>query len=115
MFGPFLPSTGAAMRPDADLLRNRPDLVPAGFVQGLAFVNDATTPMELVLAVLQQDLGLPESEAVSRMLSIHRRGGLLMPFDTREEAERVAARVRERVVAAGHPGFVCRVVGEGRQ
>ena len=83
--------------------------VPAGFSSGLEIMNDNLTPMAFVVSVLQTGLGLSEGDAVRTMLDIHRKGGVLYPLPSFDEAKRVAELVTAEAKAKNHP-LVCRAV-----
>jgi len=94
--------------PDTSLLRMK-GFVPAGFSSGLEIMNDNLTPMAFVVSVLQTGLGLSEGDAVRTMLDIHRKGGVLYPLPSFDEAKRVAELVTAEAKAKNHP-LVCRAV-----
>lgn len=87
--------------------------VPAGFVCGLEIMNDNLTPMEFVVAVLQNCIGLNEAEAIRVMLEIHTKGGALWPLSSFDEAKRVAELVTVEAKLKNHP-LVCRAVSSRR-
>ncbi len=86
-----------------------PAMVPPSFQHGVEILNDRTTPMQFVLDVLQRHLGRDAHQAFVEMLGIHNRGGVLLPFTTREDAERTASAIALDAHAAGHH-FTCRAV-----
>ena len=94
--------------PDTSLLRMK-GFVPAGFACGVEIMNDNRTPMEFVVSVLQTCLGLSETDAIRTMLEIHKKGGVLLPLASFEEAKRVAEAVTEKAQASHHP-LACRAV-----
>ena len=102
------PAQGPVFAPETSLL-GIDSLRPRGFVQGVELLNDDTTPMDLVVHVLQAHVGLEPYAAVAVMLDIHTRGGALVPLDSWEQSERVAAAVGAEVAAAGRQ-LVCRAV-----
>jgi len=102
------PAQGPVFAPETSLL-GIDSLRPRGFVQGVELLNDDTTPMDLVVHVLQAHVGLEPYAATAVMLDIHLRGGALVPLDSWEQAERVAAAVGAEVAAAGHR-LACRAV-----
>lgn len=83
--------------------------VPAEFSSGLEIMNDNATPMEFVVSVLRTCLGLSETDAIRTMLEIHRKGGVLVPLASFDEATRVAELVSAEAKAKNHP-LVCRAV-----
>jgi ATP-dependent Clp protease adapter protein ClpS len=94
--------------PDTSLLRMK-GFVPAGFSCGIEVMNDSLTPMAFVVSVLQNCVGLSESEAIRTMLEIHTKGGALLPMPSIEESKRVAELVTEEARSKNHP-LVCRAV-----
>jgi ATP-dependent Clp protease adapter protein ClpS len=94
--------------PDTCLLRMK-GFVPAGFSCGLEIMNDNLTPMAFVVSVLQNCVGLRETDAIRTMLEIHTKGGALLPVASFEESERIAATVAAEARAKNHP-LVCRAV-----
>ena len=98
--------------PEAEWQRystGHPDFVPAGFTHGIEILNDDTTSMEFVTAVLIEHLGLDRPESVRKMLEIHTCGGAVFATPTFEEAERIAAQITEAAGKGGYP-LVCRAV-----
>lgn len=111
--GGSLPAMNAAtlspvFPPETSLLA-MPELVPQGFVHGVEILNDDRTPLGFVIDALHLHLGRSGRQAYIDAIAIHNRGGMLVPFATREDAERGAADVAAAAAAAGHP-FVCRAV-----
>jgi ATP-dependent Clp protease adapter protein ClpS len=94
--------------PDTSLLR-MDGFVPAGFSCGIEFLNDNRTPMAFVVAVLQNCMGLSETNATRMMLEIHTKGGALIPMASIEESKRVVELVSSTAQASSHP-LVCRAV-----
>jgi ATP-dependent Clp protease adapter protein ClpS len=94
--------------PDTSLLRIKA-FVPAGFSCGVEIMNDNLTPMAFVVSVLQDCVGLSESDAIRAMLEIHTRGGALLPVPSIEESERISELVSAEAKAKNHP-LVCRAV-----
>ena len=76
--------------PPGTSLLSLPDFVPPGFTQGIEILNDNTTPMEFVVAVLSAHVGLSTEESVHMMVRIHTRGGALIPTASLVDAQRVA-------------------------
>ncbi len=74
-------------------------------------MNDDTTPMEFVAAVLGSCLGLGREEAHGAMLRIHTQGGALFATSSMAEAERFASHITGEAARRGYP-LVCRAVGE---
>lgn len=95
-------------------LLTKPELVPERFVSGIAFYNDAKTPMDFVIQILMAHLGLEKAEAARLMLDIHNKGGSLVPLSSRAQAEKIAAAIMAEAGEAGHP-FTCCAVEAGGQ
>jgi ATP-dependent Clp protease adapter protein ClpS len=98
--------------PETELLK-LPNFVPGGFKCGVEILNDNGTPMEFVVEVLQADFGLSHRDAARTMLSIHYRGGALLPLASMSLAETAAQAVSAKASAKNHP-LICRAVGHGR-
>ncbi|HXV06507.1 MAG TPA: ATP-dependent Clp protease adaptor ClpS, partial [Burkholderiales bacterium] len=94
--------------PDTRLLSIE-GFVPDGFVSGIEILNDRTTPMEFVVGVLMKDLEHNREQAVEIMLTVHRRGGLLIPVPTFEEATLIAERITLEAREHNH-ALICRAV-----
>ena len=99
------PDTSITFAPDTRLLRLR-DFRPDGFSSGIEVLNDNTTPMEFVVRMLVNHLQVSRDDAVRLMVSIHVRGGLLLPLEA-GRAEAVAAAIMADAAAASQP-LVCR-------
>ena len=93
---------------DTSLL-HREGFIPEGFRHRVEILNDDGTPMEFVVSVLQENLGMNRSEAIRTMLDIHRNGGALVPRDSLEESIRIAGAVTAEARQANHP-LICRAV-----
>jgi ATP-dependent Clp protease adapter protein ClpS len=98
--------------PQETRLLKRPGFRPPGFVHGIEILNDRTTPMEFVVAILMNHVGLTRNEAIVKMLDIHNTGGTLIKLQSAKEAERIADAVSAEARASGH-SFVCRYAGVG--
>jgi ATP-dependent Clp protease adapter protein ClpS len=96
--------------PDTSLLRMK-GFVPAGFLCGIEIMNDNLTPMAFVVSVLQNCVGLSETDAMRTMLEIHTKGGALLPMPSIEESKRVAGLVTVEAHSKNHP-LVCRAVSK---
>jgi ATP-dependent Clp protease adapter protein ClpS len=83
--------------------------VPAGFASGVEIMNDNLTPMAFVVSVLQNHVGLSETDAIRKMLEIHTKGGVLLPTPSFDEARRIVELVNAEAQTKGHP-LVCRAV-----
>ena len=84
-------------------------LTPEDFRDGIEILNDDTTPMDFVASILQRHAGLAQDVAISTMLDIHMRGGVLLPFPSREAANVAADAIALDTQAQGHR-LVCRAV-----
>ena len=104
-------SGSPVLAPGTSLL-SRPDLVPAGFTQGIEILNDNATPMEFVVDVLSAHVGLDLKDSTQTMLAIHTRGGVLVPTASLQEAERIAAQITAEAAKKGYP-LKCRAVSIG--
>jgi ATP-dependent Clp protease adaptor protein ClpS len=94
--------------PDTSLL-SVDGFMPEGFATGLEILNDRTTPMDFVIAVLTKNLEQEREQAVKTMLAIHRTGGLLLALPSYERAEAIAQAITNEARERGHP-LVCRAV-----
>ena len=75
--------------PETSLLK-RDGFLPAGFRCGIEILNDNATPMEFVVSVLQSYIGLDRNAAIKTMLTIHKKGGIMLPIDSFDESRRIA-------------------------
>lgn len=82
---------------------------PDGFTAGIELLNDDTSPMELVVEMLERFGGLSREAAVTAMLKIHQTGGLLLPMPNLAVAELAADAITREARARGH-ALVCRAV-----
>ena len=96
------------LAPDTRLLEVG-GFAPAGFTCGIELLNDATTPMEFVVEVLETHARLPNKAAIDLMLRVHLEGGALVPLASDAEAAQAAAGIEAAARAKGHP-LVCRAV-----
>jgi ATP-dependent Clp protease adapter protein ClpS len=94
--------------PETSLLQLK-GFLPMGFVSGVEILNDNLTPMAFVVSVLQRNLGISESDAIRFMLEFHKKGGLLLPMPSFQEATRVAGAVSMESRNQNHP-LICRAV-----
>lgn len=105
---PDLYGPSTVFSPDTSLVSVR-SMVPEGFTTGIEILNDNTTPMEFVVAVLIKYIFLERERAIEMMLRVHESGGLLLPIDGTEAAQAIAAAITADARAAGHQ-LVCRMV-----
>ena len=104
----FKPPSGTSFGRDVSLL-HLPGFMPKGFVNGVEILNDNTTPMEFVVRVLQNHANLDRKSSIHTMLTIHYKGGILLPFESLEFAERVANAISTEANAHNHQ-LICRAV-----
>jgi len=85
-----------------------PHPLDADHVASAAIVlqNDDFTPMEFVVEMLQEHLGLAGESAVQLMLQVHREGHAVAGLFPKQIALEKAERVRAAATRAGHP-FRC--------
>jgi ATP-dependent Clp protease adaptor protein ClpS len=74
----------------------------------VVFLNDDRTPMDFVVTVLQDFMGLGFDEAERLMLRVHREGRAICGTYARAEAETKAADILAFAARQGHP-FQCMV------
>jgi ATP-dependent Clp protease adapter protein ClpS len=86
-----------------------PGFVPSGFECGLEILNDDRTPMEFVVSALGAHIGFDHKDAVRTMLTIHSRGGALLPMSSMEEADKAARAITAEAEKHNYP-LVCRAV-----
>jgi len=80
---------------------------PAEFRCGIELLNDDRTHMAFVVAQLCAEMKMSEPDAVRTMLDIHRKGGILLPTTSPEEASRIAGAVTDAARKENHP-LICR-------
>jgi ATP-dependent Clp protease adapter protein ClpS len=100
-FGTILPQ-------DTSLLKLE-GFVPQDFACGIEILNDSTTPMVFVVSALGKHAGMDRRTSMSTMIQIHNRGGILLPFESYELADRVATSIVEDARKNNH-NLVCRAV-----
>jgi ATP-dependent Clp protease adapter protein ClpS len=106
---PMLAATPSRVFPPETHLYSMRELVPDGFIVGVEILNDNTTPMDLVVAVLMTHLRLEREKAIHLMLAIHQKGGVLLPLTDLEEAKTVADGIARDAHERGH-NLICRAV-----
>lgn len=104
------PADQVPVFPPETRLLQKPGFRPPGFVHGIEILNDSTTPMNFVVSTLMTHLQITENEAIVNMLDIHNTGGILVPFRSAQDAQRVADTISSDARAAGY-SFVCRYAG----
>ncbi|MDO4434463.1 MAG: ATP-dependent Clp protease adapter ClpS [Alysiella sp.] len=70
---------------------------------GVFLLNDHYTPMDFVVAILQDIFMLPESQAVNLMLQVHHQGKGLCGTYTRDIAQTKQQQVMTWAAEEGHP------------
>jgi len=83
--------------------------VPGDFTYGIEIYNDNTTPMEFVIKSLEKNLKISRKEAIEVMLSIHEKGGVVLPLNSFEEADKIAISIMSDARENNHELF-CRAV-----
>ncbi|HTJ59309.1 MAG TPA: ATP-dependent Clp protease adapter ClpS [Devosiaceae bacterium] len=66
-------------------------------------VNDDFTPRDFVVLILKAEFRMPESAAMSVMLTAHQKGSCVVAVFTREVAESKATRATEMARSKGYP------------
>lgn len=84
-------------------------LVPPNFVVGVAFLNDAATPISFVSSVFGHHFAMTSAEVRIQADWLDQRGGLLLPLSSWEQAKSTAALIQVEAKLAGHP-FRCYAV-----
>lgn len=75
---------------------------------GVFLLNDHYTPMDFVVAVLQDIFMLPESRAINIMLTVHHEGKGLCGTYTKDIAQTKQQQVMSAAAEAGYP-LMCTV------
>ena len=102
------PDTSATFPPETRLIKLQ-GFMPSGFKTGIEILNDNDTTMEFVVSALTTHVNMPEEEAISAMLDIHKKGGLLISMPTYEKAIGVATAITSGAKANGF-NLICRPV-----
>jgi ATP-dependent Clp protease adaptor protein ClpS len=102
------PDTSATFHPKESLL-NIHGFVPKGFKVGIEILNDNSTTMEFVVGTLTKHLKIPQEEAVKMMLTIHSKGGILVPLKTYALAQDISSAINDEAKREGYK-LVCRPV-----
>jgi len=108
IFGVVTPAAPVVLPPQTSLL-DLSEFVPSEFQYGLEVLNDNGTPMEFVVSALSTHLGMSHNDSVQTMLSIHKRGGALLPMASLADAKRVAGAITAEAELQRFP-LVCRAV-----
>lgn len=82
---------------------------PDNFKFGLEIYNDNTTPMEFVVNTLTENLKIKKNKAIELMLTIHTKGGVIVPLESIIEAQEVAERITYAAQKQNYP-LVCRAI-----
>ncbi len=101
-------SSSVILPPETSLL-SLAEFIPLGFKCGVEILNDNATPMEFVVSVLSSHLGLTRTEAIRTMLTIHYKGGALLPTASGAAANVAAQAIASEASNSGYP-LVCRAV-----
>lgn len=102
------PAPPVILAPETSLL-TLPEFIPDGFKYGVEILNDNVTTMDFVVPALGTHLGLTYKESIKTMLSIHHRGGVLVPTSSMLEADKIARALTAEAARHGYP-LVCRAV-----
>ncbi len=105
---PSQPISSRVFPPETSLSRMA-GFAPDGFRCGIEILNDDRTPMEFVVTVLRNAVGLSEKDAIRTMIEIHTKGGVLLPKASLDESQRIADAVTAEALSSKHP-LVCRAV-----
>ncbi len=84
-------------------------LTSSEFRYGVEILNDSQTPMSFVVQALEEHAGLSRSVASVAVAVCHSQGGVLIPTDTIESAERVARCISQAAQLQSFP-LKCRAV-----
>lgn len=68
----------------------REGFVPSDFRYGIEIYNDNTTPMEFVVNTLENNLNIKKNKAIEIVLSIHTKGGVVIPYNSFKQAKDIA-------------------------
>ena len=99
---------GVILPQDTSLLKLE-GFVPSGFACGIEILNDNTTPMAFVVSALGKYAGLDRRTSMQTMIQIHNKGGILLPLESYELANQVAASIVADARMNSHK-LVCRAV-----
>ena len=102
------PDTSATFHPKESLL-NIHGFAPKGFKVGVEILNDNSTTMEFVVGALTKHLKMPQEKAVEMMLTIHNKGGVLVPLKTYALAQEISSAINDEAKREGYK-LVCRPV-----
>ncbi len=106
----FAPTANSrTFSPDTSLV-SLDGFIPDNFTAGIEILNDDKTPMEFVVSALENHINLSREEAVSTMLEIHEKGGVILPLADFCAAQEIVADIAAETLAHGH-SLVCRAVG----
>jgi ATP-dependent Clp protease adapter protein ClpS len=109
----FKPLSSTAFTPETSLVGVE-GFLPPGFECGIEILNDDQTPMQFVVSMLRDSMGMTEEEAIRVMLDIHQKGGVLLATPTPEEATRIADSITSEARGRNHP-LVCRAVNAAQR
>jgi ATP-dependent Clp protease adaptor protein ClpS len=102
---PIPPAVPASVPDDEEavVLERAPQKVPPPRLYQVVMLNDDYTPMEFVVALLQEYFGKDRETATQIMLSIHLDGRGICGVYTHDVASTKVAQVVEAARRAGHP------------
>jgi ATP-dependent Clp protease adapter protein ClpS len=102
------PAPSTTFPPETSLLQME-GFAPAGFQCGIEILNDDRTPMEFVVSMLCNTVGLSRDDAMRTMLAIHSKGGVLLPRASWDDSRRIADAITAEARSNNH-SLVCRAV-----
>ena len=82
--------------------------LPDSEASGIELLNDDTTPMEYVVAILRQSLGLSRREATESMLRVHFKGSARFGRMHHSRAGQLAEHIEAQVAKTDFP-LTCRI------
>ncbi len=85
-----------------------------GFVHGVEIFNDNATTMKFVVGTLMKHFNMKEGSAITAMGACHTKGSVVLPTDTREQAEQLAQAVTADAREQNFP-LVCRAISAGQE
>jgi ATP-dependent Clp protease adaptor protein ClpS len=92
-----MPDTVIAPKARTRIKTERPKL------HKVILINDDFTPREFVVMVLKAEFRMTESQALTVMLTAHKRGACVVAVFTRDVAETKATRATDAGRAKGYP------------
>jgi ATP-dependent Clp protease adapter protein ClpS len=83
------------------------------FVHGVEILNDNVTSMKFVVGTLMKHFDMKEGSAIAAMGAGHIKGSVVLPTDTREQAEQIAQAITADAREQNFP-LVCRAIRAGQ-